>query len=164
MARPRTGRPSDLNWAGANGETVGLAAGGLVGFLLATAVVSQTVMRIRGEVVGGLDLAGIAANDSAILGWGIQVMPAGAVAGGITTGPITTAAGSWMAFGVHPLRSDSGVASDQLGSSIMRAAIDTKAMRKMKASEELVLVFENLGIVGAPTINAVFSLRMLFAD
>ncbi len=167
MANRRGVGRTRYEWTSAFGEQAGLAAGALVGFLLATATQAETVMRVRGEIIGALDLAGSAANDAAAIAWGIMVMPAGAVAGGVTVGPSANGEADWMAYGFHPVRSDSAIVAtdaNKLGLNVFRTTVDSKAMRRMREGEQLVLVAENATLVGAPAINFGFGLRILSGE
>ena len=152
-------------WTAFANAAIGLAAGTATGFLLGVATQAETVMRIRGEILAVLDQTGLAANDRVLAAWGVMVMPAGSVAGGVIVSPQTNGEADWFAYGSIPLFAETaGADANVLGVLSGRQTIDSKAMRRMREGEEMVLVFENFDIAGAPAVSVTFGGRILTGE
>ncbi len=108
----------------------------LVNFRLA-----QTVTRIHGELLFQLDA--IAVDERAVVAWGLIVVPDNVVTVGATAAPhpFTDIEDEWIAhgFGVMSSLAESAVQSDGL---FHRLTVDSKAMRKVKDTQSLMLVVE----------------------
>ena len=157
----RSGGKTRYEWTPAFGESVALAAGAAVAFLLGTATQSETVMRVRGELLLSLD--GPADLDSTVAGWGIMVLPPGAVAGGVTAVPSTDGEADWLAYGRVPLRAEQ-LASGSDAQWWSRVMVDSKAMRRLREADELALVVENATLAGGVGMNVTFGLRILTGE
>ena len=141
MAR-RSGRPTDYTWANIGDVNedvdIGGAARPVVGFEFAEV---QTVTRIRGRIGATLDAGAV--HELGLLLLGITIVSMDAFTGGIVPEIFTLGVdeGSWIWQGSIFLSSGSEAAiqPDALSGSV---DIDTKAMRRVKATETLVIVAE----------------------
>ncbi len=167
MARHRSsGRRNDYDWLGICGVMTGLdlAVGSAVqGSTRFDASSSSTLMRTRGEILVQLDAAAVDERSIIALGL-IKVKTAAAVAGvaSIPT-PSTESAADWLWHGWALVTSgaEAAVVNDQL---VARLTVDSKAMRKLKADESVVLVAEACGGVDqGGTVDIIYGLRILTA-
>ena len=162
--RGRTGAKVRYDWQGSFGEITSLAGSAIVGFLLAVADKAETIRRTRGEILILFEGAGLVDEDACVVGWGLMVMPSGAVAGGVTVGPITNSNSDWFAYGMVPLKAVGATEEAPLGTMSARIDIDSKAMRRLRESDEVVLVLENGDVTGSPAVQAVFGIRILTGE
>jgi len=162
--RGRSGGKTRYEWLAGTGEAPALIAAAVVGFSFGVADQSETIMRVRGMVHARIDTSTIAVNDSCLVSWGLVVVPNGTVAGGITISPFSNGDADWLAYGLIMLGSETGAASDSEGSQTKHFEVDSKAMRRMRETQELAFVFENTDIAGAPSVTAGFALRVLTGE
>ena len=117
---------------------------GAIGVSLLENAQQATILRIRGHIYlrGTPD----AATDFASVGLGlIVVQQAAGTAGGVSVpGPVNDAGADWMWRTVRFLDAAglTGESPTGWGSSIFQIPIDSKAMRKMRADQTLILVAE----------------------
>ena len=148
-------RRMNMTWLSASLHDATLAVDSSITSLVFTAVEAETILRIRGEVVALLEAP--TANDACVFGWGFRVAANGTAAAGSTISPFTDGGADWIALGYHPLQA---TGSADLAEGI-RQVIDSKAMRKIKAGEELIFVAENNTAVGVGTLELTFAARVL---
>ncbi len=145
MPRGRSGgRRADYEWTGTSGRVDAIDIGtGTAAFVsVATFNGPATMMRCRGEVFFQLDPA--AADERAQIAVGLIVATDAAVAAGIAAlpQPIAVPEAEWSWYGyatISSLAETAVVAGSNLWA---RLEVDSKAMRKVKANEQLVMVCE----------------------
>ena len=162
----RSGAVHNKEWAAscAIATLIDLAPATTVAFSMFTADEAETILRLRGELICTLDAAGV--NESAVVAVGVGVITARASAAGVAAVPRPATEGSfpWMWHGWFNVTSGQEAAINQ-NFLTDRLTVDSKAMRKIKETEILVLVFEictsnNQG--GAVTVFG--GLRVLTGD
>jgi len=160
MARARSGRRTDYTWQGVTfGAT--LAAAGNVTQVITTPQASSTVMRLRGELVASID--GPVDNDKVAINCGIIVVTEEQVAGGASTmpSPAGDLDAEWIWHGFLLLLSQAVVATAQL-TQAARLTIDSKAMRRIKQTQSVILIVENTSLAGTPATDVMGGVRALF--
>ena len=166
MARARgfarsTGRRADLRWTGGRQSFQALNGGtSAQGVIVTAGITSQTLMRIRGElllIVTGAETSG----DSADIGVGLLLQQAGATA---TSLPLADDEAPFIWYARHVLTTRAAAVSDALGARVVRTVIDNKAMRVIRPDQELVVIANNLTIAGALQVDVHVSMRFLLAD
>ncbi len=159
MARQRSGRKTDYTWIVTSGA---VTAQGATQQRIAVAVFnsSGTVMRVRGELMASMN--GPSAADITVLGVGLIVATDAQVTAGAASfpSPLSVGDADWMWHGFVPLVSQ-GVVEDQFGN-VGKIIVDTKAMRRVKPNEQLVLVADAVLLVGTATVDLAFGVRVLF--
>ena len=131
------------------------------------ATVPQTILRARGEILVAPS-AVTAALDECRIGFGLGIVSADAavVGSGFMPDPIGDPEYPWLWWHVHHFFSPfvvDGTASDDFGVGVVRIPVDTKAMRKMKPAEAVVLVAEYVDTTGTPAIRVAGDIRCLLA-
>ncbi len=122
-----------------------------------TVLQSATVLRVRGQGFVALQAA-CAADDQADVVFGLGIFSADAVVAG--SGSLPDPAGDpeypwlwWKSIQMYfPFVID-GTGSDDSGQIIHRFEIDTKAMRRMKVRESIVMVAQYADVSGAPPLR-----------
>ncbi len=143
MPRGRSGRRADYDWQGqvTSEEGIDLAIGTLA--IGDNRVVdfgaAGTVMRIHGSVLFTLDAGAIA--ERVTLAYGIIKTSAVQNVASEVPRPFTDIEDNWVLHGFTHLTSSSGAAIDENWSSAL-IQVDSKAMRKVKATESLTFVVE----------------------
>ena len=160
LARQRTfrgtGRKIDFKqWSAAPGLILESAAAGqfLSGNLSFN--VPATILRWRGYVSAVLDET-MQAGDRVVLTYGIAVLSADAIALGDTAvpDPATEPEYPWVWWKEFTL--EAYVAAGHIGGwgpNAQRYDIDSKAMRKVKPGEGIVIVGDRTNLAGAPVVN-----------
>ena len=109
-----------------------------------------------------------AAFDAIAVGFGIMIATDAQVTAGATAfpSPSTVLDNSWLWHGFAFLRSESGVQADadQVGGQFVRLSIDSKAMRKVKSNDNVVLVSDGIVLGGSPTYDFIAAARILFQE
>ena len=163
----RQGRRADYEWAQFGDSVVGanIAENAVViGITFLTATVPLTVVRIRGSILAQLDASAI--DERVMVQFGIAVvsLPAATAGAGSVPSPVTEATYPFIWRGELSMSSlaEAAVQPDMLGN---RITVDTKAMRKMKSTETLVLVAEVAASLDqGGTFDFLYSLNVLSAD
>ena len=121
---------------------------------------AATLVRVRGEEV--LFVTGTDDDDIGV-GTGLAVVPQNAV-GTVASlpGPLTDGDYPWLYHSLTHYRRETGVDEFTPDLSITRSKIDSKAMRKIKAEEDVVWVIETSNAAGTAAISFAFSGRFLF--
>ena len=122
-----------------------------------------TILRWRGFVQMMFDST-VQVDDRLICNFGIGVFSTDSVAGAALPDPADEPEYPWVWHGQFGLFAFStmGLATHPFGLASMRLEIDSKAMRKIKPGESLLLVGQTTNAVGAPvTIIHVGQLRVL---
>ena len=169
MARPRVvtrrpGRTIDFKqWAVAPSGLNALS--GDQTFFIGSLAFSfpATILRVRGFVWAAMDQTK-QLGDLAEVTWGLAVLSTDAVTAGV--GSVPDPAGDadfpWMWWGSMQLDSFVSAAEEVWGTTAQRQEVDTKAMRKIKPNESVLMIGQIGGSVGAPVIDvAIGKMRML---
>jgi len=126
-----------------------------------------TIVRTRGELLVFLS-ASIGALEGFRWGFGMCIVSENASGVGVTALPsplVDIAWDGWMVFETGTLKQPQTVAAiesaSNAGSSMARIVIDSKAMRKFKATDALVALLEVDREVGAANFEAELSTRIL---
>ena len=162
--RSRQGRHEKVidavRWAGASYNFTAQAAGASAQTMV-TDGTQETILRIRGEMVGWVDAAQ-APPKSARFGIGALVVQAGSGTTVIQK-PLTDPDAPWLFYVMFTLGYEEMVIDvidvPQLTS--FRKTIDNKGMRILREGREVQLVLENLTLSAAVNANFVFTFRML---
>jgi hypothetical protein len=77
--------------------------------------------------------------------------------------PLTTPEADWMWHNFVHLSSVTGTQSDD-GSQIARIEIDSKAMRRVKANDQLIFVCDANLVSGTPTYDFLLGTRVLVGE
>ena len=168
-SRGRSGALHNKEWTAVciDGVAMDIAIGNVEAFSLFVADEAETLLRTRGQILAHFDPGAI--NESATIAVGIGVVSARAVAAGTAFLPRPATEGSypWLWHG-WLLVSSFGVALTDVAASpamVDRLEVDSKAMRKLKETEVLALVFEvceSTDITGVVRLRAGF--RVLTGD
>ena len=146
-------------WASAPGLILSSSGAGiqLSGSLAFSA--PATVLRWRGYVSAMFDESAMV-GDEVVLTYGIAVLSTDAVTLGATAvpDPATDTDYPWVWWGEAMLRSRLATgagepSADAWGASAFRMEIDSKAMRKVKPAESLVIIMDRTNPVGGPTVE-----------
>ena len=124
-----------------NETAMDLAIGTVVAFALFSNDRSETLLRTRGEIFVQLDAAAVAEDYTIAVG--ICIASARAVAAGAASLPRPGTDGAypwiWHGFLIGSSGREAAINNNTL---FARLTVDSKAMRKMKETEDVVLVFE----------------------
>ena len=167
MAR-RSGRRADYQWqAGATISSgvdiaTGTATAGNAGII--NILAPATISRIHGHIFFQLDTTAV--DERVVICYGLIIVSENALGAGVASmpHPFTDAEVSWIAHGFASVSSlaEAAVQPDAL---FTRVEVDSKAMRKVKPTEQLVLVVESvISVDQAGTWDMMAAFRVLFAD
>ena len=124
-----------------NDTALDIAIGTVVAFVMFTADEAETVLRTRGFVFGELNAGGV--NERVTVAVGLAIVSARSAAVGITAIPRPATEGSypWLWHGWLEVSSarEAAIVNNFLHN---RIEIDSKAMRKVKEDEVMLLAFE----------------------
>ena len=146
VARGRSGAVHNKEWTAACIVTTSLdiAVGAVVAFSMFTADEAETILRTRGSISAHFDPTAV--NESVTLAVGLGIVTARAVAAGAASLPRPATEGSfpWLWHGWLMTDSFGLAVTDQSASPawVDRLEVDSKAMRKVKETEVMALVFE----------------------
>ncbi len=151
-------------WEGLNFRLTGIdnadGSSALNGFSLAAGS-PFTILRMRGQVMLQIDAAAV--DDRISVAMGLILVPARAVAVGITAMPLpsTNIEDDWIWHSFLTVTSGAGAAIEN-SFSVDRVILDSKAMRKVKEDEDLVFVSEvGLGVDAGGTHDILGGVRVL---
>ena len=162
MARGRSSGKTEFEWGvgTAFGDSIGSA-----GTVAALTLVNQTstLVRVRGNLLTAMDVG--AANDKAVVAYGLMIGTDAQVTAGVSAfpSPLVVGQGDFLWHQLVPLRSETGTQSDALSTHVARTVIDSKAMRKVRTNDQLVLVVDVNILAGSPTIDFIMGTRSLFS-
>ena len=162
VVRRATGRRTDYQWNGVAGlQTVTLSTTQALMGSICVFSSSQTLMRVRGRVLVAMDVG--AADESMVVAVGLIIADDTQFTAGATAfpSPISDLAADWLWHGFFPLRSITGTQSDLLGGQFWQAEIDSKAMRKVKATENISVMADATVLSGSPTADVILAARCL---
>ena len=115
---------------------------------------AQTILRIRGEFLIAFNAA-TAASDACLLTFGIGVVSTDAAVGGAVPDPAVEGGYPWMWYKSVPMQSTfaiDGTGTDHSGQLQTRVEVDSKAMRRIKASESLAFIVQYTDLNGLPPV------------
>ncbi len=168
MARQRrTGfspKIRNLRWTGASQAFLAQAAGTVAGTFISAASVTDTIMRIRGELLVFLD--GVASPGQLVeVGVGVITMPGGQSTT-VVQSPIADQDAPWLFFEKTTIGYEEGVTDVVAyeGITFARKVIDVKAMRILRPDMELQVVVENVTLGSASAVNAIINTRTLVGE
>jgi len=160
------------SWSGGPAGAITRTGTGSSIFPVASQAIANglTIVRTRGELIAYLTSA-TSTNDGYAAGFGICVVSENAAAVGITAVPTPITDIGWDGWLYHRLFQlkaaapiAAGAAADtdfaNVFSASVRIEVDSKAMRKIKATDQLIAVFEGT-IVGTANLSASFDCRVL---
>ena len=153
--------PNDYDWELASGSDLNRASDSIVQFEAFVSDTAETLVRFRGDVLISLDASVATVSDAILVAWGVIRSASGSSDVGVS--PLTEGGANWLVYGVATLIDEDILNLGVDGSSLVRWTVDSKAMRKLRENESLYVVFESVGIVGAPLANYAFALRGLTA-
>ena len=155
----------DYTW---NGLSTGTSAVALAGGAPAISSVvitggPGTLIRSRGEILASID--GPTDGDKIGIGFGLirgteeQV----AVGASAVPSPLDDLDADWVWHGFILLQSQAVVATSA-GQQFGRLTVDSKAMRKFRQGEVLILAIDSINMAGTPAIDVAFGFRILFGE
>ena len=162
MAHSRSGRRADLRWTLGTTSFLALAAGNSSDTVVSAGTTSQTIMRVRGEILSWLD-GTLGPGAAIIVALGLLIQQAGATA---TSLPLTDGEAPFMMYHVWHLAYEEQV-TDVIGSpfaAAVRIEVDVKSKRILRPDQEIVAVIEAATIANAAPANTAFAGRFLIAD
>ncbi len=165
LRRPRSNNKrtiETLRWSGDTFAFLAQTAGSSALNFISAATETDTLMRMRGEIVAWIDAASIPPLlvDCSIGAW---VAPQGQGTT-IVINPDDDDESPWFFYERFTLGYEEMVTDviDVPGLTIFRKTIDLKSMRIFRPNQEAQLVFSNVTLAGASAVNCVFSVRGLF--
>jgi len=165
--RSRTGRHEKVidstRWAGASHLSLAQNAGAVAQTMI-TDGLTETILRIRGEIVSLMD-GNQASGPLARMGIGALVVQAGSGTTVIQK-PLTDPDAPWLFYETWVIGYEEMVVDviDVPGLSSFRKTIDNKGQRILREGREVQLVFENLTLNAAATIQTSFVFRALLGS
>ncbi len=124
-----------------------------------------TILRCRGYVQAAFDASGLSVGDRMRLIFGLGLVSTDAFTAGAASvpDPAEEPGYPWLWYGMMQLAAESTTLSDTWGPQAQRLEVDTKAMRKVKPNETLVMVVQSTAAAGAPGVNVdIPNIRILF--
>ncbi len=164
--RSRSGAVHNKEWTVAcvDSSTLDLAIGSILAFVMFTADEAETVLRTHGFVAAELNAGGV--SERATIAVGLAIISARSASVGATAVPRPATDGSypWLWHGWLFITSgaEAAIVNENL---LDRRDIDSKAMRKVKEDEVMVLVLEvceSVDQAGEARVDA--GLRVLTGD
>lgn len=152
----------NVRWLGGTFTFGGLGAGSAALTFLTAGNDTETILRVRGELIVFRD--GLSAPASLIdVALGAIVMPEGQGTT-VVSDPATDSNAPWFLYERGTVGYEEMVTDvvDVPGLTIFRKEIDVKAMRIIRPGIEAQLVHVNTTIEGAQTVNTNLSVRALF--
>ena len=152
-----------LRWGGSN-HFFGAMAAGSVAQTYITDGATETIMRIRGELLCYMDGASAPAKLTEIA-IGAMVVQAGSSTTVIQK-PLTDPDAPWFFYERFSIGYEEGVIDvvDYGGVTWFRKSIDVKVMRIFRPGREVQLVAENITLGTASSVNMSFSSRVLLGS
>jgi len=162
MPRRRSGKKIDfVHWTLAQSFQAALAAGTVAGTMFTAQHLSETLLRMRGNLMAFID-GNQATGGGARFGVGLILVPEGTGAT-VLWSPITDGDAPWIWVDYFALSYEEMVADviDVPGITSYRSVIDNKAMRIIR-NQEVQIVVENQVTSGAISANFSLQVRALF--
>ena len=163
-ARSRRGRRTDYTWQGSGVEMTALDISSSSIVTVASANLAATVMRCRGRLMGQLDTGGADERVSIVLG--LIVADDDQLAAGVSAFPTPAADADAEWIWVGSLLVSSGAEAAVVEDGLFdRISLDSKAMRRVKQNDNVVLVAEtpaNGSVDQTGTVDVIGFIRVLF--
>jgi len=119
-----------------------------------------TILRTHGTILAEFD--GVSDSDAAAIFWGLMVTDDDRVAAGAGAFPdIGTDIGDLFASGVLLLNAEAAARAE---SAVDRQVFDSKAMRKIKQDDQVVLVAQMIVLAGSGTVDLIIAGRTLIGS
>ena len=155
---PRShGRKIDYEW---NGSAWGVsqAAGGRTVTGLIVLAIPGTLFRCRGNAVVSID--GPTDGDKLVVAMGIMLVQSDAFAAGVTSvpDPLSDTGSDWIWHQYVPLQAQ---AANLEHGVVARVEIDSKAMRKFKPNQTLIMTWTGSSLAGTPAFDVTGGVRAL---
>jgi len=162
MANRKSGKKIDFTRWTFGAFDSALASGSAQGVIVSPATRAQTILRTRGEIVCYADGTQAPAGRVRV-GVGFLVQQAGATAVSL---PVTDGDSPFFWYEVFIIGYEEMVTDviDIPGLSMFRKTIDSKAMRIVRADQEVICIAENLTVGSAMTVNLSVSARFLIGE
>ncbi len=155
-------RIQQLRWDGATNSILALGAGAIAQVFITAGNDTETLMRIRGDLVCTLD--GLLAPGALVsVGVGLIVMPAGQ-GSTVVSNPLTDVNAPWLMYEAFTMGYEEAVvdAVQYTALSSWRKSIDVKAQRILRPDREVQLVVANATINASAAVQVSFASRVLF--
>jgi len=149
-----TGRRMTKAWLGMAQARVTVAATNTFVITFFDFVESLTILRMIGEYVIGPSSAVLPVGDAAFVAIGIGVISTDARVAGAASfpDPAEEASYPWLYLMDHGFFMDDGL-NDRAVNSAVRVPYDVKSMRKVKATQSLVVIAQYRDVTGSPQLN-----------
>ena len=158
----RAGRKADLRWLFGSVVFLAQAAGNAAQVIVTGGVLTETLMRSRGEVLLWLDdIAGQTAGDLVRVTMGMLVVPSG-LGTTVISSPFTDGDAPWFWFETIALGAEE--AGDMFGIGYARVQVDSRAMRVIRPDQEVQFVVEASTVTAAQPVNVAVGIRFLMAS
>ena len=154
----------NLRWSGGSNVFSALSAGSVAATMISGAATTDTIMRMRGELMAYVDTTQ-APGGHVRIAVGAIVMPEGQGTT-VVSSPITDDLAPWWFYETFALGYEEMVTDviDVPGITSFRKTIDVKGMRILRPDQEMQIVVENLTIVSALSINVSIVDRILIGE
>ncbi len=168
MARGRRDRLApkiqNLRWSGATFSFLAQSAGSTAQVFVTSASTTDTIMRIRGELLANFD-ATLASGRGIDVAIGAIVMPEGQGTT-VVSSPISDEDAPWLFYERFALAYEEYVTDviSAQGAAVFRKTIDVKVMRILRPDRMMQLVVEQATVDGAAALNLRFSARILIGQ
>ena len=164
MARNTRGRRTDYEWIGGIASHTEASSGSTAAAIV-TVNIPGTLMCIRGNLLVSLD--GPTDNDKVMSAAGLILVSEEQLAVGASAIPnsadINDMDADWIWHQWMPMLSQAVVAT-QMDETYFRAVIDSKAMRRVKPTQTLVMRTANIAQAGTPGLDYSLGCRVLFGS
>ena len=154
-------------WLGATGTTSVTTAVPTTQVVVSEASLEQipnpTLVRVRGEMIIHPSVIG-AAGATAVIGAGLIIVTAKALAGGVAALPIpiTDIGSDWLYHRMSLIDVQSAITVEDGITQNVRFEVDNKAMRKFDLNQVLAINVEAQGLASTMTVELTWALRLLF--
>ena len=159
MARGR--KVGSVTWQGSCAGA-SIAAGSSLLSVINIPSSSSTLLRTRGEVVASID--GPTDGDKTCVGMGLIVVTEEQTTVGVSAvpNPLSDLDAEWIWHGFLLLMAQGATEDSNVVTNAVRLTVDSKAMRKIKQTQDIVLITGLANQAGTPAVDIMFGIRQLF--
>ncbi len=159
----RSGRRVDYEWSGNDAFGGQINSDATTAFTIVTMGFAGTLMRCRGRIRASLN--GPVDGDKTVVACGLIIVTEEQLASGPSAmpDPATDLDAEWIWYGSLLLMCQE-IVDTASGQVVDTLEIDTKAMRKFKSSQSIVLIERNVDVSGVAIVDTLTGLRTLFAS